>query len=72
MFIIKNNEVKDVLTNGNIITWFNKEALKEPRYYRLNGSNIEYSDNMIMWNKSNKKLESLCDKEMEWVVIKKI
>lgn len=73
---ICSEKVIDLFLDGIIITWNNEASFKEPRFYRFNSKDkvIEYSDNIINWNKSNKTLKSFKGewRNIEWLISEKI
>lgn len=66
--VVKGNETIESLKSGKIITWNDKNSLREPRYYRYKNDTIQYSDNLKTWKGSISELDSFTDKE--YMVIK--
>lgn len=66
-------DVIEILLTGKIITLNNQSSLSISRYYRYNFQNetVEYTDDLITWNKSNKSIKTFKTEwgTLEWLVL---
>ena len=61
------NKIKKEMINGAVVTCNNKDALLEPRFYKLDGIALVYSDDKISWNISKLSLDELLKNDLKIV-----
>lgn len=72
---VLSEDIIEILLTGKIITLASESSLFLKRYYRYNlkDEKLEYTDDFIIWNKSNNTLKTFKSEwsNNEWLVIDK-